>query len=54
MADTTLSGNPSLDAVQALADALGVEVVELFKKPVQTTDKILDDFEGIDELCEMQ
>jgi len=23
-------GNPSLDAVQVLADALGVEVVELF------------------------
>jgi transcriptional regulator with XRE-family HTH domain len=23
-------GNPSLDAVQTLADALGVEVVELF------------------------
>ena len=25
------AGNPSLDAIQALADALGVEVVELFK-----------------------
>lgn len=24
-------GNPSLDAIQALADALGVEVVELFR-----------------------
>lgn len=24
------AGNPSLDAIQTLADALGVEVVELF------------------------
>ena len=31
--------NPSLDAVQALADALGVRVAELFAYPTQAAEK---------------
>lgn len=34
------AGNPSLDAIQALADGLEVEVVELFTTPASIT--ILD------------
>jgi transcriptional regulator with XRE-family HTH domain len=33
------AGNPSLDAIQALADGLGVEVVELFMDRDQSSEQ---------------